>query len=277
MSAAVLKVHEVSMRKRNLFLGLVTTAALLFAAPVAASEVPDHTTVRSTRQDVEEIQGMIRLSQERQGIIQAASEPAPVSAPAPELAPVSAPALEPAPVSAPAPELAPVSAPALEPAPVSALAPELAPVSAPAPEPAPVSAPAPEPAPVSAPAPEPAPVSAPAPTPVPPAPEPTSVPAPAPNPVPPSSVKVTATEVIPPACLGREWPQNKASLVYQFRQEHMLCLLATDEAWIRADQQDYSLGADLERGMQPLSALGKHSPQLLPKALAILRGEQTYT
>ena len=207
MSAAVLKVHEVSMRKRNLFLGLVTTAALLFAAPVAASEVPDHTTVRSTRQDVEEIQGMIRLSQERQGIIQAASEPAPVSAPAPE----------------------------------------------------------------------PAPVSAPAPTPVPPAPEPTSVPAPAPNPVPPSSVKVTATEVIPPACLGREWPQNKASLVYQFRQEHMLCLLATDEAWIRADQQDYSLGADLERGMQPLSALGKHSPQLLPKALAILRGEQTYT
>jgi hypothetical protein len=221
--------------KRNLILGLVTTAALLLAAPVAASEVPHHTTVRSTRQDVEEIRAMILASRARfKGDLY-------LNAPAPE------PASVPAPAPKPAPE--PVT---------------------PAPEPASVPAPAPKPAP------EPV-TPAPAPTPVPPAPEPASVPAPAPKPVPASSVNGTATEVIPPACLGREWPKDKASLAYQFRQEHMVCLLATDEAWRRADQKDYSLGAELERGMPPLLALGKHSPNLLPEALAILRGEQTYT
>jgi hypothetical protein len=233
-----LKVHEVSMRKRNLFLGLVTTAALLFAAPVAASEVPDHTTVRSTRQDVEEIRGMIRASQARQGIIQAVPETAPV-----------------APASAPAP--ATVTAPAPEPAPV----PETAPVaSAPAPV-APASAPAPAPAPESEPAPKPAPVA------------PATVPAP--TPVPPRSVKDTA--ITPPACLGQEWPQNKASLAYQLnRYDHMVCLFATDEAWRRADQQDYRLGARIERGVSPLKAIGQYAPHLLPRALAILRGEEIY-
>ena len=231
--------------KRNFLLGLVTTAALFFAAPVAASELPDNP-VPSILQDVEEIRVMIRASQARFEGDLSLNDPAP----APEPAPVPAPAPEPAPETAPAP----------------------------APEPAPVPAPAPEPAPETAPAPEPvASASEPAPTPVPPAPEPAPEPASVPAPAPTPSGKDTATEVIPPACLGQEWPRDKASLAYQFRQEHMVCLLATDEAWRRADQRDYRLGARLERGETPLTALGQYAPHLLPRALAILRGEENYT
>ena len=209
--------------KRNFLLGLVTTAALFFAAPVAASELPDNP-VPSILQDVEEIRVMIRASQARFEGDLSLNDPAP------------------------------------------------------APEPAPVPAPAPEPAPETAPAPEPvASASEPAPTPVPPAPEPAPEPASVPAPAPTPSGKDTATEVIPPACLGQEWPRDKASLAYQFRQEHMVCLLATDEAWRRADQRDYRLGARLERGETPLTALGQYAPHLLPRALAILRGEENYT
>jgi hypothetical protein len=220
------------MRKRNLFLGLVTAAALFFSAPVAASEV------RSTQRDVEELQGMIQRSQERQGIVPA---PAPI-------------ALEPVQTSAPV-EPDPAPAPiALEPVQTSA------PVkSIPAPVPEPVQAPV-TPEPVQAPTPV-EPALAPAPEPAPASVTPEPIPAP-----------------VEPACLGREWPQDRNSLAYQLnRYDHMVCLLVTDEAWKRADLQNYGLGADLERGMPTLAAMRKHAPHLLPRALAILRAEQTYT
>jgi hypothetical protein len=223
--------------RKLLPLGLVTAAALFFSAPVAASEV------RSTQRDVEELQGMIQRSQERQGIVPA---PAPI-------------ALEPVQTSAPV-EPDPAPAPiVLEPVQTSA------PVE-PDPAPAPIVL---EPVQTSAPV---EPDSAPAPIAL----EPVQVQAPAPTQY--SSAKDTASTITPPACLGREWPQDRNSLAYQLnRYDHMVCLLVTDEAWKRADLQNYGLGADLERGMPTLTAMRKHAPHLLPRALAILRGEKIYT
>lgn len=188
MSAAVIKVLEVSMIKRNLFLGLVTTAALLFAAPVAASEVS--TPIRSTQQDVEQIRGMRLASKARfEGDLSIAPAPVPIAA-------------EPA----PAPVLAPASTPV----------------------------------------------------------EPIQAPAPAPKSIPDTvtSPVVATTDLL--EILNA--PQRA------------VWMLATDEAWRRVDTaQDYALGADLERGMPTLAAMRKHAPHLLPRALAILRAEQTYT
>ena len=249
--------------KKLLPLGLVTAAALLFAAPVAASEVPD-TSIRSTRQDVEEIRGMRLASQARfEGDLLFLPAPEPVQArvahepiPAPE--PVQARVAH-EPIPAP---VEPSSAPAsVTPEPVQAQTPAPARV---APEPVQTSAPV-----KSIPAPVPEPVQAPV------TPEP--IPAPV-EPAPVSSVKDTASTITPPACLGREWPQDRNSLAYQLnRYDHMVCLLVTDEAWKRADLQNYGLGADLERGMSTFVAMRKHAPHLLPKAVAIWKGEETYS
>ncbi len=194
---------EVSMRNRFL-IGLFTTAVLLFAAPVAASEV--HSSVKA---DVLDIQSMIQSSRQRQGILQ--SELIPASAPAPV-------------ATAPAP--APV---ATAPAPASV-----------ATAPAPVLASTPVPY--------------------------------------DSSTKNSIHTTTIHTTKYTSAPATDPTMEQQWNNKSFM-LFVSDLAWKRVDDSsDYRLGATIERRfLSPLAVIRVYEPHMMPKALAILRGEETYS
>jgi hypothetical protein len=291
----LLVLDEVSMRNR-LIAGLFTTAVLFFAAPVAAEEYfPQH---RSLTVDIEEIQDMVKRSQERQGYVhntqEVESEPvAPISGqsvvePDPVIEPISEPISTPDPVSIKPihPESVvrfnPVTIPntqsriATEPK-VKVL-PESTTVFQEV-KPNTVFTPNSVFTPNN-------PATTPAPANVTPYIEEPQTPLQS-KVVPHRAQKIavrhanrhrhqSASDELPSKsnAMNQEEPTREKQLNHKG-----FMLFAADLAWERVDtKHDYALGARLERGViSPLSAIRVYAPDKLPEALAILAGQKEYT
>lgn len=255
MSAAVIKVHEVSMREGNLFLGLVTTIALLFAAPVAATEIDNIS--HSSR--IEEIQGMIQRSRERQGSIQTqeVKEPiAPASSQTAELetgiSPIS-PITAPNSTSTAGPVHTPKSAQSTTPVPAKSTFHNQSAQST-------TSATTPAPSKTTA--------------------QSRVVPQRA------QQVAVRHANRHRHQSASDEPPATKQEPSREVQVSHKpFMLFAADLAWNRVDESSdksirnpYSLGARLENGViTPLAAIRVYAPDKVPEGLAILAGEKEYT
>lgn len=270
------------MRNR-LIAGLFTTAVLFFAAPVAAEEhFPQH---RSLTADIEEIQDMVKRSQERQGSVyntqKVELEPdAPISRqseePDPVIEPISEPITTPAPVSTVTEQVqaAPVT---VTQSAVSATSPESTQYTVQSPAQSTFhnhSAQSTTPA-----TPVPSTVSAN---------QATSAKAHPQKEVHQSSQQIATVRHAnhhrhqsasddPPSATNRinqEEPTREQQLTHKG-----FMLFAADLAWERVDtKHDYALGARLERGViAPLAAIRVYAPDKLPEALAILAGQKEYT
>lgn len=269
------------MRNR-LIAGLFTTAVLFFAAPVAAEEhFPQH---RSLTADIEEIQDMVKRSQERQGYVhntqEVESEP---------ITPTSSQAEEPEDV------IEPISEPITTPEPVSTVTEQVqvAPVTLTKSAASSTSTGSAQSSakvldkstfhnhsaqsttsdtPVSST------FSAN---------QATSAKAHSQKEVHQSSQQIAVRHANqhrhqsasdePPSTINRI-NQEEPTREQQLKHKGFM-LFAADLAWERVDtKHDYALGARLERGViSPLSAIRVYAPDKLPEALAILAGQKEYT
>ena len=247
------------MRNR-IIAGLFTTAVLIFAGPVAATEIDNIS--HSSR--IEEIQKMIQRSRERQGVVQTTQEAESESTPAPESAekPTSD-TLRPIVAVEPQIKVVPESTTVFEPnKPKTVFQPNtvFAPVNpATTPAPAKVTIPATEPRTRA---------------------QSRGVPQRA------QQVAVRHANRYRHQSASDEPPVTQKEPSREVQVSHKpFMLFAADLAWDRVDESSdksirnpYSLGARLENGViTPLAAIRVYAPDKLPEALAILAGEKEYT